>query len=128
MGYCMSQSDSKFKILKDSFDKIKEAVLAAKERKTRFGFANIEHLNSNSNIEDIFEEFSWEIEKNEQGDVCYIQFTGEKMGNDLEFFNVIASHVVAGSFIEMSGEDGGLWRWVFDGKTCKEISPTIIWE
>lgn len=33
-----------------------------------------------------------------------------------------------GSYIEMRGEDGALWRWVFDGKTCKEITAKITWD
>ena len=39
----------------------------------------------------------------------------------------IAPYVEAGSYIEMYGEDGDKWRYVFDGKTVKEVYPKVEW-
>lgn len=58
-----------------------------------------------------------------------ITFDGNKHdGTEEEMFNVIASFVKAGSYIEMQGEEGKRWRWMFDGETCKEKPGEIIWD
>jgi hypothetical protein len=61
--------------------------------------------------------------------VIGIMFEGEKSDStEEEMFNVIAPFVKAGSYIEMQGEDGARWRWVFDGETCKEKNAEISWD
>jgi hypothetical protein len=59
--------------------------------------------------------------------VIGISFMGEGYSNDIEMFNILAPFVEEGSFIEMSGEDGSIWRWVFDGQTCQEKQPEVKW-
>jgi len=49
-----------------------------------------------------------------------ILFEGEKIGNESSFFKAIAPFVKEGSFIEMVGEDGEKWRWVFENGQCVE--------
>jgi hypothetical protein len=73
-------------------------------------------------------EWRWDISEDEDGNVDYISFGGEKSGDDEILFRAIAMYVKPGSFIEMQGEDGYRWRWVFDGDTCKEKSGKIVWE
>jgi len=69
----------------------------------------------------LMDEWRWNIDVDEEtGDVTDISFDGEKAGDDSILFNAIAPFVEPGSFIEMVGEDGALWRWYFDGKTCEE--------
>jgi len=58
-----------------------------------------------------------------------IYFNGEKFdGTEHEMFNSIAPFVEAGSYIEMLGEGGEIWRWVFDGETCEEKAATITFD
>ena len=43
-------------------------------------------------------------------------------------FNCIATFVEDGSYIEMVGEDGDLWRWVFtNNNNCEWEYPEIKW-
>jgi len=32
------------------------------------------------------------------------------------------------TYNEMTGEEGEMWRWAFNGERCFEIYPTIIWD
>lgn len=56
----------------------------------------------------------------ETGDITDLSFNGEKLGDELQLFQVIAPWVEKGSYLEVSGEDGTVWRWFFDGQTCQE--------
>ena len=38
----------------------------------------------------------------------------------------VGPYVEAGSYVEMRGEDGARWRYVFDGKQCVRKEPKII--
>jgi hypothetical protein len=56
-------------------------------------------------------------------------FDGDRMCDEIEvFLKVVAPFVKKGSFIEMEGEDGGIWRWVFNGKTFKEQEGKVSFE
>jgi len=57
-----------------------------------------------------------------------MEFEREKIGQEDLLFDAIAPWVREGSYIEMSGEDDAMWRWVFRGGGCHEVTPTITWE
>ncbi len=60
-------------------------------------------------------------------DVIGITQQVEYLGEERIIFNVIAPFVEEGSFIEIVGEDGETWRWVFEGGKCEEKKPKIKW-
>jgi hypothetical protein len=62
------------------------------------------------------------------GDINYLYFEGEKLGDDERFFDALAPFVEEGSYIEVSGEESALWRWCFDGKKMTEKFANISWE
>ena len=58
--------------------------------------------------------------------VTGISFDGERQdGTETAMFDSIAPFVEPGSYIEMQGEDGEVWRWVFDGVNCIEKNAEI---
>lgn len=61
------------------------------------------------------------------GDLTDIHFIGEKLGDEKILFQALAPFVDKGSFIEMEGEDGDLWRWTFDGQQMIEQVARITW-
>lgn len=80
-------------------------------------------------LEDALPKCRWDIYTDtETGDVSSIEFNGEKFsGDEITILSAIAPFVESGSFIEMQGEEGERWRWIFNGKTCKEIYANIRW-
>lgn len=80
------------------------------------------------NLNDIFQKFDWEVKK-EGKTWTNLKFLGDTLNDDhTKLFQIVAPYVPEGCFIEMMGDNGVLWRWVFDGKTCKEVQPEIRWE
>ena len=125
MGYCMEQVDSKFHIKKENFEK---ALQTLKTKNPQGNFINKDE-NEFIDCRTIFEALDkrcWHLI--EDGDINEICFEGEKSHSDLELFDSFAEFVEKGSYIQMSGEDGEIWRWVFDGKTCEAICPKITWK
>ncbi len=135
MGYCMWQSDTEFRVPADKVHAAYEAVknLAGKESIKDSSGSHFRWVDSDftkaKTFEEIMHEWRWEVETDDEGalDIISINFCGEKLGDDKVLFDAIAPFVDNGSYIEMHGEEGGMWRWVFDGKSCKEINPNISW-
>jgi hypothetical protein len=50
------------------------------------------------------------------------RFTGEKLGDDFQIFEVIGPYVKSGSYIQIVGEDGFAWEWYFNGTKVTEIN------
>jgi len=70
--------------------------------------------------------WGWPIDEDETtGDVTDIYFYGEKAGQEELLFKAIAPFVKDGSYIEMVGEDGSIWRWLFKGGKCVEQNATV---
>ncbi len=76
----------------------------------------------------LFYAWRWTVGFSPEGDINNITFDGEKLGDDNAFFDAIAPLVKAGSYIEMVGEDGERWRWIFDGKEMVEKTATVSWD
>lgn len=79
-------------------------------------------------LEDIAFEYYLMATFDEDKNEYYIDNEGEKLWCQREFLEVIAEFCNEGSYIELSGEDGCLWRWVIRGGRLLEISPTISWD
>jgi len=93
-----------------------------------FAWVDMAELARAKNIEDALRAWRWSVFFDENGDITGIQFEGEKLGDDKVLFDAIAPFVGNGSFIEMSGEDSAMWRWVFKNGEMVEKWPEIKWE
>ena len=124
MGYYMNQRDSNFYIKRKNVGAAHDALKCIGD----VSWADSSVLKMSRSLAEAFDELRWRIEIDDDGNVDGIYFKGEKAGGDeLVYFDAIAPYVKKGSFIEMAGEDGSMWRWVFNGKKCDEITPKIEW-
>jgi len=117
MGYNMRMRNSKFHIDRINVDRACRVWKAAGETIAVIGDDSIVDTDSR-----------WAFRRDrETGDVTDIYFLGDKLYDEDDWFFEIAKFVEEGSFIEMEGEDGYIWRWVFkDGKSYS-ITPVITW-
>jgi hypothetical protein len=99
MGYYMDMTDCKFKVKAENSDK------AAR----------------------LLNEFDFEPETDADGNIVNLDFVGEKLRDHEKMCRQIASCVENDSYIEMRGEDGAMWRWVFRNGECHEIEAVIRW-
>jgi hypothetical protein len=127
MGYGMSQDEAKFTIGKDkrsaALKKLKALV-----KTTKLMWVTAEDILKAKTLANAMEELRWPIEEDEDGNVVSIDFQGEKAGDEMKFFGVLAEFVDTGCFIEMHGEDGSRWRWVFSNGKVDEKSAKVSWE
>jgi hypothetical protein len=72
--------------------------------------------------------FRWAVELDAEGNITAICFVGEKLGDDEHFFGAIAEFVDDGSFVEMLGEDGSSWRWIFSGGKFAVKRGPVSWD
>ena len=137
MGYCMAQRDSKFSMTAESAKKaLKEIKSLAGSESVKDGggrhysWVVTEDFLKAETFSEAMRAWRWEVEegKSKTGTVVAVSFEGEKLGDDATLFKAIAPYVEAGSWIEMEGEDGCLWRWVFDGKTVEEKSGRVVFD
>ena len=131
MGYYMEQRDSDFTIKQENIQKAWDALIKLFETKKRhYSWVDTRSVLEASSFRDAMEEARWVIYyDNNREDVCGILFNGEKYGGDeIIILGAIAPYVEDGSYIEMSGEDGAIWRWVFNDGDIEEKNAKIVWE
>jgi len=136
MGYHMEQRDSQFRIERKNFGKALLAIKALSGHETitdgsgpHFSWVRTEEYLGAETLGAAIHAFRWAAEVDgPEGDIIDIRFRGEKLGDDEQFLRVLAPFVVKGSFIEMQGEEGAIWRWTFDGYTVIEKSGRFVFE
>lgn len=128
MGYCITQTDNKFSIKLENQKAALKATRELAKSKDNFHWVHAADFNRAKSIGEVLEAWSYEAEFDLDGNITGINFSAEKLGADKELFDAIAPFVEKDSFIEMSGEDGTTWRWIFNGTTCAEVYPTITWD
>lgn len=120
MGYSMRQTDSSFFILNSCFAELLETMFNRYSKVIPEGESRIKLLEK---------EFGrWKIHFDVQDNIDKISFEGENLWDEYKFLQNIAAFVRDGSYIEMCGEDGDLWRWIFNNGECKEKSAKVVWE
>ena len=137
MGYGMNVRDRSFRI--EAIDKKKALAaikkLAGKETihddsgSPHYSWVDTKLFLAAKTLEQAMYQWRWDIEENDRtGAVTDIWFAGEKLGDDETLFQAIAPWVKDGSFIEMMGEDGAFWKWVFqDGEVTTQYG-TVVYE
>ena len=98
------------------------------EPKRWFRWVDSDDVANAKTLEEALKAWRWETYANDKGDIVNIELQREKLGDDLVMFEAIAPFVISGSYIQMTGEDGSMWRWTFNGVQCVEQNATITWE
>lgn len=143
MGYCMSTTEVSFFIAKED----KPAALAAikalaskthlgggasyvdgKVVSRAFSWVNTEEFVNAKTLTEAIEAWGWGINEDKKGNVIEVYFDRDKSGDEDYLFEAIGPYVKEGSFIQMSGEDGAVWRWYFTGKECINQSAVMDYE
>ena len=131
MGYCASMRDSRFHIKREDLESVRIAIYRLTAGGKQHSWVAAKQIAKCFTQEDtygLFAEWGFEIEREgEEEDIIGIQFAGDKLGDEEVMLEAIAPWVKKGSYIEMQGECGCLWRWVFDGEHCNDIEATITW-
>ena len=133
MGYCISQLSGSFLIDKKNMAKALRAVKALKGKETiqdgggrHFSYVGGDYLKAKT-LKEALADWRWNLEIDPKtGDGCDLCFDGEKGGDDEILFRAIAPFVEHGE-IEMLGEDGSHWRWLFKNKKFYEQAGRVVY-
>ena len=131
MGYCMQQTgEHPFIIRVDNFTAAHAAVKALHGYETtsdsagaHFRFVD-DDFHERLSLKTILDAWRWSVTRSPAlagGDIIAIEFEGEKLGDDDLLFETLAPFVEDGSCIEMEGEDGSVWRWVFEAQGVRKV-------
>lgn len=118
MGYCVEMLKNEFSFKEENKDKILQAikVWAEANKGEHKPWISIEDLLCSDDVETAFEKIRFPIYLAAGRKYKIDYFSGEKYGCEDEIFKAIEEFVEDG-YIEMLGEDGDRWRYVFkDGK------------
>lgn len=84
MGYCIEQSDAKFKIPNVNRVAVRKAILGMFGDKKQIGWLRADEFSKYDSIEKIFETARWEVSVDEEENIFDIGFCGEKAGEDID--------------------------------------------
>jgi hypothetical protein len=134
MGYMIEQRESKFRIPAEKHEACLAAIKAIPLGDPHVGNGGghswVGEYDKATTLVDAFYEWRWNARFGPLagGDLTDLWFEGEKYGDDEVLWEAIAPYVDAGSYIEMSGEEGEVWRWVFDGSTFHTHYGKMTWD
>ena len=116
MGYCIELEKSTISITKENAIKMMDMLVDyIPSHKVDWRWVNekyVTDLCKEHNFEEVTEELRYPMY--EEDGLYKIDYFSAPYIND--------------GYIEMSGEDGERWRWIFKDGKCEEKFPGIVWE
>lgn len=134
MGYCIHLREAVFTIPASKVADALEAVMNGKgsyESPQHYigKIKNYKHLPPALKLSELVDQtWGFSLKPNENGGIQGIEWEWEKSHNENEVMMLLGPFVDAGCYVEMGGEDGAAWRYIFDGKTCVEKEAKLVWE
>ena len=128
MGYSVYVNETNFMIKKENQEKAFNACKKQLINADLYSWVKQYDLDKADHISHYFEAFGWDYETDSEYNIVDVVMENEKIGDEDEFFEILAPFIEDGSYIEFYGKDGRKWRWVFKNGLMKEILPTITWE
>jgi hypothetical protein len=132
MGYCIEIQGQRIRIKQENFQPAFEALKAVEAG----GWTNSPE--AAASLEDLLFRWRWQprlllekdppVKGSKVGDIVYLEFLGEKLAEDEEMFRAIAQWIEPDCFVEIYGEDGQLWRWVFNGVKMYQTECIMDWD
>lgn len=130
MGYVIGMKESTISISLENANKIMNVLKKyIEEKNPDWRWINCQYLKEcceRYHFDEVMEELRYAIVV-QDGSYKIDYFVGEKLGEDIEIFNVISPFIDDG-YIEMYGEDGDRWRWIFKKGKVETRYPKVEWE
>jgi hypothetical protein len=92
-----------------------------------FSFVRPEAFLHAQSLGDALAEWRWVAEPAPDGSIAIVDFTGQSFGDEDLLFAAIAPFVRPGSYIDMAGEDGAMWRWLFHDRAVYVLPATVTY-
>lgn len=135
MGYNIRMLEGCFKMKKENFEDALKALksIFVPENMTcfdeteegirpHFAWVTTEYVLASQTLDEALNHVSFCVKHDDNGDICNIDFTSYKYGDEEKFLRAIAPYVEDGSYLLFEGEDKATWRWVFNNGKLRKIS------
>lgn len=129
MGYGIALADQDFHMPACGHEDALAAIKAMRPTR-RWGWPWVDEgeVRGATTLQKAMSAWRWEpLFDSKTWDIVGLEFTGEKSGDDEGLFKAIAPYVMDGSYLEIVGEGGGRWRYVFRRGECRRVEPKITW-
>lgn len=128
MGYEIRVDKSKILIKKENFYSIVDAIASIPHRMAWTERNDIQHIAKIRDIAKMFEYLWWPVEFDRDGNISHIEYAApeHKIGDEEVWLEAISPYVEY-CCIQVSGEDGDLWRWIISDGKFRKIRPEIKW-
>ena len=142
MGYYINLTDSTFLIPAENLDSAYKALCDLNERddlkhggrygggkgrtQVWFSWMDPDYPSVCPDAESIFNALGFETSLTDDGALS-LDFYDSKAGDEDKFLDAVAPFVEPGSYLSWRGEDGSIWRDIFDGKTRENQYAEITW-
>lgn len=130
MGYAVKQTDAKFTIHFANFESVCKALGDMAKKHQQLSGIDIKEVLSSCRRQDLFAAMrvcGWECNGNEDG-INDITYCCDTLGCDAFIvLKTIAPFVESGSYIEMLGESGEKWRWLFKSGDCVKEKAFVLY-
>lgn len=139
MGYCIEMVDTTAVLHKGNFDAAVEALNNLEKTGHKsggsygpsgkneqwFAWVSTDWYKS-GDVKEMIEEWRYHLHENEDGNYVVEYFEGEKYGDEDQLFNALSPYMTG--YIEMRGEDGEQWKWVFGGPEVQILNGRMVYE
>jgi hypothetical protein len=119
-GYCANLMESKFFIPHQQRNKALVAVKALPTLPNRSYMLVPNTFRQIDTLEKMLAAWGFETCSDDEENIVGIKFVAAYAADELYVLGAIAPYVKAGSYHQFQSRDGYVWRWEFDGATCKE--------
>ena len=124
--------ECKFFIKKENIEKafntLRDYAKTKIENKERLSWIDLHSVAYSETLTEALESCDFDILYNDNGDVYDVDWISEKLGDHDVILDVIAPYIEDGSYLQMYGEDGEHWKWVFEDDKCHYKTSKIVWE
>jgi hypothetical protein len=121
--YCSSECDIFISV--EKIPDMREALI--QEASINWG----RDVNPQSSLEEVCDAFSWQISLDSEGNANHVlayDFLSYGLCDREKFLEIISPFVKDGSFVEMHGEDGDVFRIVFQKGKMRKTRPAVLWD
>jgi len=78
-------------------------------------------------VKEELEKEKMSVKFDEDKNIVDISINDDRLYNKKDLLDNVSSFVKNNSYLEIIGEDGRQWRWIFQDGQCHEVFPVLIW-
>ena len=113
-------------LMLEAIKRLDAANIWPDSRSQHFAFVESKAYENANSVHEAMKAWRWFVDCDDEDNIITTEFLGEKLGDEDILFEAIAPFVRDGSTIQMAGEDGKIWRWIFHQGTVQQQEGRVV--